>query len=213
MQNTGGTLEYWLKKLEKKQDQEFSEDDETPYKGPDKIISGGQTGADRAGLEVARRLGIRTGGTCAPGYVTTSGKDISLSSFGVTPLLYSGSVSGGYVKRSMKNVDNADATIAFRTHSSLGTDKTIGYCVSGRWKKISIEMGPSGTWTDSANHPVIVIDISQTMSDFKAQDAIREFLKKHRVRVLNVAGHRERNGFQAKVVAFLFETLSEKWGY
>ena len=39
-----------------------------------KIISGGQTGADRGGLEAAEALGIETGGTVPLGFWTTDGK-------------------------------------------------------------------------------------------------------------------------------------------
>ena len=48
-----------------------------------KIISGGQTGADRAGLEVAKRLGYETGGTVPRGYKTSTGPDPTLKEFGV----------------------------------------------------------------------------------------------------------------------------------
>jgi hypothetical protein len=35
--------------------------------GPARVVSGGQTGVDRAGLESARRAGIRVGGWCPAG--------------------------------------------------------------------------------------------------------------------------------------------------
>ena len=38
-----------------------------------KIISGGQTGADQAGLAVAKRLGIPTGGFVPKGFLTEAG--------------------------------------------------------------------------------------------------------------------------------------------
>jgi hypothetical protein len=37
---------------------------------PNKIISGGQTGADQGGLEGARLLGIQTGGTAPYNWMT-----------------------------------------------------------------------------------------------------------------------------------------------
>ena len=40
-----------------------------------KIISGGQTGIDRMALELARELGLGTGGTAPKGYTTESGPD------------------------------------------------------------------------------------------------------------------------------------------
>lgn len=48
-----------------------------------KIISGGQTGIDRLGLEVGKELGLETGGTTTPGYYTENGRDESLKDFGV----------------------------------------------------------------------------------------------------------------------------------
>jgi hypothetical protein len=53
----------------------------------EKLISGGQTGADRAGLEAAKALGIATGGTAPKGWRIenpdgTSGSDPSLAEFG-----------------------------------------------------------------------------------------------------------------------------------
>ena len=43
-----------------------------------KIISGGQTGADRGGLLAGRHLGIETGGTAPPDFITEVGVDDSL---------------------------------------------------------------------------------------------------------------------------------------
>ena len=43
---------------------------------PDKIISGGQTGADIGGLIGAKRAGIKTGGTAPRGYKTEKGPQI-----------------------------------------------------------------------------------------------------------------------------------------
>lgn len=60
----------------------------------EKIISGGQTGADRGGLEAARTLGIPTGGTAPRGYLTETGPDESLREFGLTE-----SKSSAYVVR------------------------------------------------------------------------------------------------------------------
>jgi hypothetical protein len=53
-----------------------------------KIISGGQTSIDRMGLEVARELGLSTGGTAAKGYLTEKGADPSLAAIGLKPKRY-----------------------------------------------------------------------------------------------------------------------------
>jgi hypothetical protein len=77
---------------------------------PEKIISGGQTGADRGGLEAARKSGLQTGGTAPRGYRTEEGDDLSLKDFG----------------RTRQNVLDADATLIFATQpDSAGTRLTL----------------------------------------------------------------------------------------
>lgn len=44
----------------------------------EKIVSGGQTGADQGGLEAAEELGIPTGGWAPAGYYTEQGKHKTL---------------------------------------------------------------------------------------------------------------------------------------
>ena len=49
-----------------------------------KIISGGQTGADTGGLLAGKRLGIKTGGTAPPRFMTDAGTNYALHlSFGL----------------------------------------------------------------------------------------------------------------------------------
>ena len=59
-----------------------------------KIISGGQTGIDRMGLEVARELGLPTGGTAPKSYWTENGADPSLAAFGLAGLALAGAAFG-----------------------------------------------------------------------------------------------------------------------
>ena len=103
----------------------------------EKVISGGQTGADRAALEAAVTVGIPTGGWAPPGFMTSRGQDLVLrDQFHLEELVSSPqplSIAAAYVRRSMANVDDADGTVAFRLHASAGTDKTIAYAQSGRW--------------------------------------------------------------------------------
>jgi len=101
----------------------------------EKIISGGQTGADRAALRAAKVLGFATGGMAPPNYRTSAGYDRALATeYGLSQFVgKSVSAAAGYVARSRHNVDAADATLAFRVRSSVGTDKTIGYCQTGEW--------------------------------------------------------------------------------
>lgn len=80
-----------------------------------KIISGGQTGADRTGLECARALGLETGGTAPKGYKTENGPDHSLKDFGVREALFA-----DYPHRTRLNVLQSDATLWFGTIGSPG---------------------------------------------------------------------------------------------
>lgn len=72
-----------------------------------KVISGAQSGADIAGLEIAKRFGYETGGTMPFGYKTLDGcKPEYKSLYGV-----SAHPSSSYVPRTRKNVLESDGTI------------------------------------------------------------------------------------------------------
>jgi hypothetical protein len=174
-----------------------------------KVISGGQTGADLAGLRAARHLGYETGGTAAPNFSTSAGSQRDLlQTFGLTAIpLGSSHWAAAYSKRTMKNVDDSDATVAFRVKSSAGTEKTIGYCVTHKWTAVPIPGKKTATELDGYR-PVIVIH------DLSSPDApllLRSFLRRHAVKVLNVAGHRASDDlprWQQQVEAFLINALA-----
>lgn len=80
-----------------------------------KILSGGQTGADKAGLEIAKELGLETGGTAPKGYRTESGTDHSLKELGLVESPY-----WQYQPRTKQNVKDADITVWFGNIGSPG---------------------------------------------------------------------------------------------
>lgn len=84
----------------------------------DKIISGGQTGVDRAALEAAVECGIPTGGYAPQGYLTENGMDKTLKQFN---LIDSGS---GYPVRTALNVLHSDITIWFGDSDTAGFKAT-----------------------------------------------------------------------------------------
>lgn len=90
----------------------------------ERIISGGQTGADRAGLETAKALGITTGGTAPKHYMTEDGPDPSLKDFGLVESPYT-----GYTNRTRQNVEDADLTVIFGQMSG-GSATTIRECLA-----------------------------------------------------------------------------------
>src|SRR5579871_6832314 len=79
------------------------------YRGPIKIISGGQRGADVAGLRAGKALGLMTGGCLPAGCLTLDGpKPQYLEVYGCHEHILS-----DYPPRTRENVRNADATVRF----------------------------------------------------------------------------------------------------
>jgi hypothetical protein len=89
-----------------------------------RIISGGQIGADLAGLRAAQSVGLLTGGTAPKGYRTLKGPQPGLAGFGVVE-----HSRAGYPGRTLQNVIDADATvIVAKNINSAGTKLTVEYC-------------------------------------------------------------------------------------
>jgi hypothetical protein len=88
-----------------------------------KVISGGQTGADRTGLECAKILGLETGGTAPKGWKIDGGVDPSLADFGLTE-----SHSTDYAVRTRQNVRDAEVTLWFGRTDSPGYYCTRNAC-------------------------------------------------------------------------------------
>lgn len=93
-----------------------------------KIISGGQRGADRAGLEAARYLGLQTGGTAPKGYrvCLPNGEDeydVELKDYGLVE-----HELPAYPPRTKLNVENSDGTVWFGYDKSPGGRLTIDHC-------------------------------------------------------------------------------------
>jgi Circularly permutated YpsA SLOG family len=87
-----------------------------------KVISGGQTGIDRMSLEVARELGLPTGGSAPKDFLTEDGPDPSLQDFGLVAL--SNKV---YKTRTLKNVIDGDGTVIYGDLTG-GTRLTAEFC-------------------------------------------------------------------------------------
>lgn len=200
------SMDAFVKKRPRVEDFEATPDEDwTQTLG--KVISGGQAGADQAALRAAQTLGYETGGTAAPDFSTSRGQERDLLlSFGLTALPRGSSWEAAYCQRSMKNVDDADATIAFRVKKSPGTDKTVGYCVKKRWTTVPIRFVDGTCEPEAAHRPVLVVEC---MTSVQA-DAVRCFLERHKVRVLNVAGHRPWGGrpdWESSIEKFLLGAL------
>lgn len=168
---------------------------------PTKVISGGQSGADLVALEVAKANKIPTGGWAPHGMITPA-----MVAFGMeehAPPKGKWSMAQAYMFRSMANVDAADATLAFRTKPSPGTDKTVYYCATGRWPKQVLLPA-----IDTPRIPYLVVNPLM----LTAASEVRAWLDKVRPPVLNIAGHRddgtaETAAYMAAVHAVLTKVL------
>jgi hypothetical protein len=147
------------------------------------IISGGQTGADLAGLEAAKELGIPTGGFMPKGCLTEKGKDpFLLQKFNLKE-----HTSSEYSPRTFANVRDSDATVIFaKDFSSAGTFTTL--------KALK-----------QYNRPFLKIDVKKPCS----YEFFTEWLVKNKIEVLNVAGNRESvcKGIQEFTKKFLMSAL------
>ncbi len=153
----------------------------------EKIISGGQTGVDRAALDAAREKGIPYGGALPRGRRTENGP-LPAEYTGMTEL-----PTVDYPARTRKNVQDADATLAFSFGKpDRGTALTLGMArLHGK--------------------PGLLIDLAAT-SDYAAVKQLREWLTRIHPSVLNVAGSRESRspGIYLRVFNLLVQVLPRK---
>jgi hypothetical protein len=149
-----------------------------------KIISGGQTGADEAGLVAAKAVGLQTGGWMPKGCLTESGPKREFLE------LYSmNEYAGNYIGRTYANVKNSDGTIRFATNfHSAGEVVTLDAIKKYDKPWIDVDFGFSGTTT-----PVDVV----------------KWIEENNIVVLNVAGNRESKspGMFQKTTEFLMEVF------
>lgn len=130
----------------------------------EKIISGGQTGADRAALDFAIDQNIPYGGWLPKGRITEDGTLSEKYHLQEMP-------TEDYAKRTQMNVLDADGTVII-SHGFLtgGSALTREYAIQH-------------------NRHWIHIDMSE-LTENDAADAMIAWLEENEIRVLNVAGAR-----------------------
>ena len=141
-----------------------------------KIVSGGQTGVDRAALDVALEFGLACGGWCPRGRRAEDGVIAGHYPLNETPAVE-------YEVRTTWNVRDSDATLVVNMGPlSGGTLFTV---------KEARRLG----------RPCLVVN----PGDDGALAAARDWLSSYRPPILNVAGPREsgRPGIQALAANFL----------
>lgn len=140
------------------------------------VVSGGQTGVDRAALDVALELGILCSGWCPKGRKAEDGPIPNHYPLKETPV-------DDYAQRTLWNVRDSDGTLVLTHGEPLGgTAQTIEEAT--RLQK-----------------PCLVIDLTNQPS----ATTVLAWAKRHRVRILNVAGPRETKspGIYKEASAFL----------
>jgi hypothetical protein len=141
-----------------------------------KVVSGGQTGVDRAALDAARAAGLPCGGWCPRGRLAEDGPIGAGYPLAETP-------SADYAQRTEWNVRDSDGTLVVaRGRVTGGTALTI-------------------TLARRHGKPLLVVDLAREPSPAE----VSSWIEAHGVGVLNVAGPREsqRPGIERDARAFL----------
>jgi hypothetical protein len=149
-----------------------------------RVVSGGQTGVDRAALDAAMETGFRTGGFCPKG---------RLAEDGPIPERYklTETRTSSYEERTRLNVKESDATLILARGPLTG-----GTALTADAARVS-------------RRPLLIIDLGDPEPDF---EDIEAWLSGNRVRSLNAAGPRESGcpgiysdarGFLKRLLLFL----------
>lgn len=137
-----------------------------------KIVSGGQTGADRGGLRAAMARGFETGGVAPAGWRSEDGK---------VPLdLRAGLVARGtYTSRTRENIEGADCTILFTRQGTWSPGSNLT-------ERVAREIG----------HQLLLVELPDSAPNLvRIAHDIRAFLRMvargKTSLVVNVSGSRE----------------------
>ena len=144
-----------------------------------KIVSGGQTGADRAALDWAIARGLAHGGWCPKGRRAEDGVIGSRYRLSETP-------SDRYVQRTEWNVRDSDGTVILSLAETLsgGSQKTAEFATN-----------QGKPW----------LHLSGIADGERAGARLRRFVEAHGIRVLNVAGPRAST--EPAIARFVVDTL------
>jgi predicted Rossmann-fold nucleotide-binding protein len=141
----------------------------------EKVISGGQTGVDRAALDAALELGIPCGGWCPQGRRAEDG---------IIPGRYpmQETSSSAYPMRTEMNIEDSDGTVILTRGSPVG-GTLLTLKLARKHRK-----------------PYILADPAQE----EDVASVREWCRGNQIRILNVAGPRESEAPGIYYQAFSF---------
>jgi predicted Rossmann-fold nucleotide-binding protein len=154
-------------------------------RGISRIVSGGQTGVDRAALDVAIRLAIDHGGWVPRGRRTEDGRL-------PTRYLMRETGTARYAERTRMNIEDSDGTLIIcRGGLAGGTALT---------RALALRRGK----------PLLVVDVA-LFERKEAAQAIRAFIRENGISILNVAGPRESQcpGIYRAATVILTEAFSQ----
>lgn len=183
-------------------------DEETPI--IERIVSGGQTGVDRAALDAAMELGLSCGGWCPRGRLAEDGPIDEAYPLRETP-------SARYAERTEWNVRDSDGTLILTT-GRLSGGTALTKAMADRMGKPCLVVDlrrarntRSGRATSRAECEGGSIEEvrGRHTAGNSSFDRVVEWLQKNTITVLNVAGPREsqRPGIHNQAVAFLRKLL------
>ena len=137
------------------------------------IVSGGQSGVDRAALDAALELNVSCGGWCPEGRKAEDG--IIADKYPLIELPRS-----DYRQRTRKNVVDSDGTvIIYFKYLSGGTQLTLKFCINEK-------------------KPYLLIDATE-LTEIKAAERVHTFVLDYDLKKLNFAGPRGSGEPQAYV--------------
>lgn len=147
-----------------------------------KVVSGGQTGVDRAALDAAQEVGLTVGGWCPLGRRAEDGPIDTAYPLTETP-------DPGYEQRTKWNVREADATLILNWGSlEGGTALTLDFLAT-------------------AERPYLLIQLDEDPDP----ERVRQWLREGGFEILNVAGPRASKAPQVYAAAreLLVEVFAE----
>lgn len=148
-----------------------------------KIVSGGQTGVDRAALEWALDFGLECGGWCPAGRIAGDGPIDGRFPLDETP-------GEGYSQRTEWNVRDSDGTVLLTRSPEIVGGRKLTKKFTSKW-----------------NRPCLVISEASSRNPAKL---LKDFVEDNFIETLNIAGPREST--ESGLTNFVREVLNEAFG-